>query len=658
MLRSTFALAFFLPCLIPVYAQTEHGFPFGRITYEELNMKTYDRDTTADAVYLDEFGEGYIKDYDDFNLVYEYHAKIKILRIGGLKIANFTIPVGKFKGREETLASIEASTFNVANGKIQETKLLQKGVYTEAYNKNLDLVKFALPNVQVGSVIEIQYRLETPNLFNFRNWTFQNEFPKKRSEYWATIPGNYIYNITLRGFLKLASQEHEVISDCFRPAGQQADCARYKFIMSDIPAFVEEEYMTAASNFMSSINFELSEIKYFDGHTDKITKEWRDVEDELRRESRFGLQLKRGKDIVDEKIDQIIGSESDPVTKSKKIYDFIQSWYRWNEVMGKYSELGIKKAFDERKGNVGDINLSLIAALRYGGLNVEPLILSTRENGYPMDLHPVLSDFDYVVAKLNIQDRVYLLDATDKFLPFGVLPVRCLNGKGRVLGEKESYWYTVIPTEKRRRVVTLELALQPEGNFIGAIKTIYSGYEAIEKRKDISLLANNEDLRKDLQKELKGITVNKATIENADDLSKPLVESLDVSIPVFDDMKAQSLFFNPFFVEHWEKNPFRAPERLYPVDFAAPLEEVMVITLTLPPGMTIDDVPEKVALLLPNGGGRYIFGVQLLQGKIIINHSLIIARTLYSAEEYHVLKELFNRIIQVQNIDLVLKRTN
>jgi len=657
---SAFALIVFQCSFLGSRAQTGNGFAFGKTTYEELYMKTYDLDTTAEALYLDEFGEAYVKDYDDYNLAYEYHARIKILRAGALRIANFTIPVGKFKGQEEMLTSIEASTFNVntTNGKIEETKLARKNVYTEAYSKNLDIVKFALPNVNVGSVIEIQYRLETPNLFNFKNWIFQNEFPKKRSEYWATIPGNYIYNISLRGFLKLASQQNEVISDCFRPNGQKADCSRYKFVMKDIPAFTEEEYMTASSNFISAINFELSELKFFDGRTDKITKEWKDVEDELRHENRFGIQLKRGKDILDEQINQIVGSESDPLVKSKKIYEFIKSWYRWDEVNGKYSELGIKKAFDEHKGNVGDINLSLIAALRYAGMDVEPLILSTRDNGYPTDLHPVLSDFNYVVAKLNVQDRVYLLDATDKALPFGVLPMRCLNGKGRVMGDKESYWYTIVPAEKRRRVVTLDLALQPEGNFTGTIKTIYYGYEAIEKRRDLSQFSNDEDLRKDLEKDLKGITINKVRIENAEDLSKPLTENIDVSIPAFDDMKAKSLFFNPFFVERWERNPFRSPERLYPVDFGAQLEEAIVISLTLPPGFSVDEIPEKVALLLPNGGGRYIFGAQVLQDKIIINHSLTLARTLYSSDEYHILKELFNRILQVQNIDLVLKRTN
>ena len=157
---------------------------------------------------------------------------------------------------------------------------------------------------------------------------------------------------------------------------------------------------------------------------------------------------------------------------------------------------------------------------------------------------------------------------------------------------------------------------------------------------------------------MKGIVINKVMVENGDDLSKPLVETLEVSIQVFDDLNAQSLFFSPFFVEHWDKNPFRSHERLYPIDFGAPLEETMLISIRLPSGFTVEEIPEKVALLLPDGGGKYIFGAQMLQDKIVINNTLVLSRTIYAASEYYVLKELFNRILQVQNIDLVLKRTN
>ncbi len=102
--------------------------------------------------------------------------------------------------------------------------------------------------------------------------------------------------------------------------------------------------MTASSNFISSINFELLEIKHFNGRVDKVTNEWKYADDEMKRDPNFGVQLKKGKDIFQKIEPQLVGI-TDSLTKARKIYDFIKRWYTWNDYYGKYSE-GIKKAFD------------------------------------------------------------------------------------------------------------------------------------------------------------------------------------------------------------------------------------------------------------------------------------------------------------------------
>src|SRR5688572_8595482 len=409
----------------------DHGFPFGQVTYRELEIKKFDPDTAAAAVILDEFGEAYVDNNNDHNIIFEYHVKLKILKKAGVKYGDFELPLKKNDSYKERVIGVKASSFNFENGSMRETKFDPKKVYTQNVHKYMDLTKFAVPNVREGTVIEVSYKLESPFFSNFRSWEFQSDIPKVNSEYWTLIPANYNYTISLKGNLKLSKEESSLIKNCFTPGGQAyADCSRMKFGMKNIPAFVEEDFMTAKSNFLSALNFELKEINRFDGRKDKITREWKDVDEEMRESSSFGVQIKRGKDIVDSKVEQLIAGETDPLAKAQKIYDFIKGWYVWNDTYGMYSESGIKKAFDNKTGNVGDINLSLIAALKYADLDVEPMMLSTRRNGWVTEIYPVITEFDYVVAKLNIGDKVYLLDATDQYYPFGLVPVRCLNGKG------------------------------------------------------------------------------------------------------------------------------------------------------------------------------------------------------------------------------------
>jgi hypothetical protein len=655
MAKSFLSFAFLFVSII--LSAQDNSFPFGQVTYRDLNMKMYDKDTSAIAVVLAEFGEAYIENGNDFNLIFEYHTRIKILKKSGLNLADIEIPLRKADGKKEVLREVKASSFTIENGSMKEVPFAGRNIFTENRNKYLDVKKFAIPNVQAGSVVEFKYTLESPFIFNFRNWEFQSDIPKVSSEYWALIPGNYLYNITLRGFLKPSRSESQLVKECFTPGGgNKADCALYKYAMKDVPAFYEEDYMTARSNFISAMNFELAEIKHFNGRVDKVTEEWKDAEQELRVHPEFGVQLKRGKDIVDEHIRTLLTNEFDPLIKARKIYDFIKGWYRWNGSYGKYSELGIKKAFDQKTGNVGDINLSLVAALRYAKLDVEPVILSTRENGLPIELHPVLSDFNYVVAKVNIGDKVFLADATDDFHPFGILPERCLNGKGRVLGEKESYWIDLKPADRAKQISILNLKLDTDGVMRGTLQTSYSGYDAIDQRKKMAAFNSHEEYIRDLDNKLNRIEIKGFEIKNLNDLTNPVVQSLKIEIVAFDDASAGNFMLNPFIMGKWEQNPFRSTSRLYPVDFGIPMEMITVLNLEYPEDFEILNLPDKTALSLPNSGGRFLLEIQQLDNKITLNSSLTISRTIFSSDEYAYLKELFNRIIQIQNGDLIFRK--
>jgi hypothetical protein len=411
--------------------------------------------------------------------------------------------------------------------------------------------------------------------------------------------------------------------------------------------------MTATRNYLSSLNFELSEIKYFSGSSDKITKEWKDVEEELRRDSRFGIQLKRGRDIMDASVEKLITDQSTPLERAKRIYDFVVDHYSWNGEYGKYCDQGIKKAFDNKKGNVGDLNLSLIAALRFAGLEADPVILSTRNNGYATELYPVLSEFNYVIARVMIDSKTYLLDATDPLLPFGLIPYRCLNGKGRVIGDRQTSWQEISSNDKLKKVSYFNLKLKQDGSWTGLIQNTYAGYEAYNQRGKILAFPSTDDYAKDLGKKTNNFSIEKVELKNLEDINQSLVETLQIKS---DGGLSVPFLFNPFLMHRRETNPFKSSERLYPVDFGVIIDERITINIEISQGLEIEDIPERVGLGLPNDGGKYLFDVQRNESTIVISSWLNIAKPLFSSEEYHYLKELFSRIVQVQNTDLVFKK--
>jgi len=295
--------------------------------------------------------------------------------------------------------------------------------------------------------------------------------------------------------------------------------------------------------------------------------------------------------------------------------------------------------------------------LRNNGFDVESLVLSTRDNGLPTDLFPVLNDFNYVIAKLNLGDKVFLLDGSDPYLSFGMLPERCLNGKGRVFADKKpSYWYDLKPTEKYRRVTVLDLTLGPTGIFTGTIQNHYYGYRALEKRKRISSFNNQEEYLEELKKDLNEIVINKYEVSGTGDFNSPVTEKLEVEIEGFDNLNNDNFLLNPFFSGKIERNPFRSNERLFPVDFGAPVETTIVLNLTYPSSIELESAPDKVALTLPNSGGKFLFDVTTLENKLTINYLFSINKTVFNSTEYHYLKELYDRVIQTQQTDLLFKK--
>jgi hypothetical protein len=80
-----------------------------------------------------------------------------------------------------------------------------------------------------------------------------------------------------------------------------------------------------------------------------------------------------------------------------------------------YANRGLKKPFSERSGSSAEINLLLTLMLQNAGIKADPVMFSTRENGSPLSVFPTISKFNSVLTKVDIQGKIYLLDATSDY---------------------------------------------------------------------------------------------------------------------------------------------------------------------------------------------------------------------------------------------------
>lgn len=634
-------------------------FIFGNISANDFAFDRNKIDSNANAAVLREYGKTTVE-FDDSNgkitLLFQYHVIIKIFNKEGFSQSNIVIPSYKDGGNEETIEVVNASTYNLNNGNKEETQLNKKSIFTENRSKYTQLTKFTLPNIKEGSVIEYIYNLRSPLLFNLKQWDFQSDIPKVHSEYQVNIPAIYTYNVTLRGPYKLTNQKAELYRECLHINGSKIDCSKINYVMDNIPAFVEEDFMTAASNFKSAVYFELAETQMLNGSKQSYTKTWKDIDFELTTARNLGLQMKR-KDVFKDILPAILKGTTDDLSKAMAIDRYIKKQIKWNEYYGKYSEENIKNVVEKRSGNVADINLSLIAALTAANLDAEAVILSTRDNGMVNTVYPVMSDFNYIVAKVNIGDKSYLLDATESLLPFGLLPLRCINDKGRVINlKKPSYWIDLKASEKSVSNYTLTGQMTDDGKIIGNITNYTSGYAAFNKRREIRKYNSLDAYVEKLDEQMPKLSILKHEILNVDSVENLLTEKYEVEFNLYDGKIADQIYFNPFVINRISKNPFNLNERTYPIDLGAISNERITISITLPEKFEIIEKPKNLAIALPETGGRYLLESNLNGDKISLTQILQFNNAIYPAEYYLALKEFYSRIIQNQKTDILLKK--
>lgn len=646
--------------LLTFGAAHAQDFPYGKHNPSDFLSTKAKVDSTADAEVIREFGTGQIQKDDQTGRLYidyHYHVKIKIINAEGFKSGDIEIPLRIYNNAADEMYDFKATSYYHDNGSIQQNDVDPKRVFTENKNRYLKLVKFTMPNLKPGSVIEYSYRLKRQSIFNFTSWEFQGDIPKQHSEFIALIPANYNFNVSLRGSRGLTSQNGVVQRECLRIGANGMDCSKMTYIMKDVAAFKEEAYMTTASNFKSVINFELSDVHHADGGRSNITRSWKDVDYELTSDRSFGGQMKQ-KDLFAAKMPEILKDVTDSLSKAKAVFAYIKDRIKWNNYLGKYSEKDVKKALEARSGNIGDINLALISALNAAGFNPDAVILSTRQNGVVGDLYPVITEFDYVIAKLNIGGTDYLLDASEPLLPFGLLPMRCLNGKGRVVNfKKASYWFDIKASQKDAVKYNLVAKLDTDGKIKGTLYTFSSGYNAYHKRERIAEAGSIDAYVQQFDEQNPSFEITKHEVINVDSLDKILEERYEITIDQFEGTDYSKLFYNPNFLNRIASNPFKLNERSYPVDMGAATETRVSMILTLPEKFEFAEAPKDIAIGLSQNGGRYQTVTKLDDTMLSFSGLLQLNKPVYTPEEYLSLKEFYSKIIQQQKIDLILQKT-
>ncbi len=661
-----FALAVILFSLSAT-AQTKSNVKFGKISAEDFATKVYSVDSNAHAVVIADIGSTEIvgNSKGSFSLEHKRFKRVHILNKNGYDEG--TVEVGLYSSgdAEEELLNVKASTYNLEDGKVVASKLDVKGsVFKEKINKNLIVKKFTLPNVKEGSIIEYEYVLKSDFLHNLQPWTFQGQHPVLWSEYNLSLPQFLGYMFLSQGYQNFHIKENKERAGTFsisetQSAAQterftiQSNIMDYKWVMKNVPVLKQENFSTTVKNHIAKIEFQLSELKH--PLTPRmVMSTWSSFCTEMNQSEDFGLPLNRDNAWLSDVVDPLVKNVKDDKQKIKNIYTYLRDNYTCKDYNARTIEEPLKNVVRSKSGSVADINLLMVAMIRNAGLQADPVLLSTRSHGYTNHMYPLIHQYNYVVAKTSVNGKDIFLDATHPRLGFAKLTTEAYNGHARIINETGTPVILSSDSLLERTVTSIFINTTEKGELTGNFQQIPGYYNSYSLREKIKEVGKEKYFQEQESKFSFPISIKNPIIDSLENYEEPI--GIKYEFDVKDDLQ-DVLYINPMFSEAYKENPFKSANRFYPVEMPYKIDETFVLTMRVPDGYTVDELPQQIILKLnEDDDGQFEYRISSRDGFISMRSRIVLKRTYFEPSEYEMLREFFNVVVKKHKEQIVLKK--
>lgn len=665
----------FLWLLGPVWVWAQPApLPLPKVSKELLAEKSYTFFPDAEAIIIQDYGDlNFFVLGGKMKLHYRYLRQVKILKESGTRWAEIRIPYLE----SEKVVEILAYTYTLAehDGKVVKVKLDKEEITDQALGEGEYVKILRIPKPRPGAVIAYRYSIQTEDYGRLRPWQFQYEIPVAYSQYITRIPSEFSYlaifqgenhNLDRKSTSLPQTQRYrfvERMGDFPRvfPKNQSVGVAfmpEESYSMTNVPAFKEEPLMGSPNNYISRIRFQLSEVEGLEDGKGKIVQTWKDLNDRLLIHPQFGRQLTKYTQ-WEKAVSEMLTSRPEERLRMEAIYEKLREQIRWNGIYGIFVVKDLPEVYAQKTGNSAEVNLLLTAILQAEGFKAYPVLVSTREHGQVNELFPILEQFNHVITEVDFKGERIYMDATQAFIPMGMLPFNVINGQGFRIGEKKATWLPLRPRHEKHRRTYARFVMDDQGHLTGKIRHLDKGYSAARTR---ALLAGYDQqvedfFRDEIIAEFSDAELGEFDITDQYLIGEPVSTKAEFKTSDFVTITDDVILLSPLLSEGYEENPFGMGERNYPVDFGVPIVEQYLLVLTLPDGYSFDVVPEDIHVVLPRDGGKFSYQTLIIQGKHIqILSKIEINKTFFSPEEYSAIRSFFDHIAAKHNEKLIIKR--
>ncbi len=632
---------------------------WGKIDKADLEMKACDFEPDAEAYKLLDWADVYyeyspsVTKSNYFRIRKERRVRIKILKDKGLNQADIKISYYKYKNIQY-IESLKAITYNLdEKGNIVETKLENSSIFTEDLDEKFSQKVFTFPAAKAGSILEYKYQIISETEGNIEGWLFQDDIPTRLSQYNLSIPEYYKFIPNFRTSLSVIRKEEDNNQSINVNGGILSVITRNKqYNMLNVPALKFEPYMSAASDWLQRVEFNLTGFEIPGVIYRDFSSNWLKVNRRLMESESFGEQI--GKKLNDSQF--VIDSANKRTSNAEKIkylYDYVRNHFQWNDSRTIYCN-NVKNAWQERKGNSADINFVLLNLLKNTGLEAYPLCISTHKHGR---INTAVADEDQFngVDVLAVDgEKVYVLDATQKNTPYFLIPANILNTEGYMMDKERNGWVSILDGFKKdKNVVSIVAQIEKDGMMNGSatissmdyarVKRISTYQTGFAKFKETYFDANSNSFKID--------TIEIGHLKEED---QPFEQKVKFSKKLNSSGDYQYFTLNMF--TDLDKNPFTNVNRTSDIDFGVTRSYGIYGSYELPENYSIEELPKNMAMIMPDTSIIVKRIMQVDGNTLSVRINLDFQRSIYYPAEYEEFKEFYKKLFGILNEQIVLKK--
>ena len=640
-----------------VFAQDK--FKFGTCPDELLQMKYYAKDSSAMALVIYENSDSYYSlngTTGDFNIKTEYVIRIKFFTQDGVdKYSKAKIPFIESNDgmNSESIDGLVGYTYNLENGKAVRTKLSKEYIFTEDFNDNLKLLKFALPQVKIGSVIEYKYTKNSPFYFDPDHFTFQRDIPVKYSCYRLKVPEYFTMNRTSKGYEQIKFKT-EKGNDSFIFHGDVLRCTSEDITaeVRDLPALKDEDFIWNFDDYKTGIMFEIRSLQIPGRVYKTFSRTWGNVAGALADYEFFGKQFDE-KNILKKELSDVLQNQATDIDSIRAILNLVRSKVKFND----RTTLTVRnqsKALKEGLGSSGEVNAILLNALKNAGFKAYPVVMSLRSEGRLRWEYPSQKSLNYFVVLVKNNGKEYYLDATKEYTDINVIPVDCLVEKALIIYDKTFNLSDLTNIGNNSDKIYFVLNFNEDGFLFGKKMEIYSGelaytfkqgYEKSEsEEKHIEMLETKNEIEISNYKIDKKVAQTLSFSENYDFVQKKISLNGDV------------VSFNPLLFMAMATNTMKAETRKLPVEFPFPYEQLISVNLSIPQGWVVDEMPKSEKIVYQDDKIEMTYLAKQTANSVQIQCNFKQKIAIVSATDYKFLRDFWYKMYNKQNEMITLKK--